>query len=109
MVTTGGSGFGIMAMLVGVQRNFISRADGLSRINTIVNFLTNKVTRYHGAFPHWINGTTGATIPFSMQDDGGDIVETAYMMQGLLCARQYFNSTRDAGEINLRTAINGFI
>ncbi|HUZ57944.1 MAG TPA: glucoamylase family protein [Hanamia sp.] len=106
IVTTGGSGFGIMAMLVGVQRDFITRAQALARIDTIVSFLSNKVTRYHGAFPHWINGSTGATIPFSTQDDGGDIVETSYMMQGLLCARQFFNSTTDANEINLRTEIN---
>jgi hypothetical protein len=106
VVTTGGSGFGIMSMLVAVQRNFITRADALARIDTIVSFLTTKVTRYHGAFPHWINGATGATVPFGQQDDGGDIVETAYMMQGLLCARQYFNSTTDANEINLRASIN---
>ena len=106
VVTTGGSGFGIMSMLVGVQRNFISRAQALSRIDTIVNFLTNTVTRYHGAFPHWINGSSGATVPFSQQDDGADIVETSYMIQGLLCARQFFNSTTDSTEINLRTAIN---
>jgi hypothetical protein len=105
-VTTGGSGFGVMSILVGVQRNFIDRADALTRITTIVNFLTNNATRYHGAFSHWMNGTTGATIPFSTQDDGADIVETSYMMQGLLCARQYFNSTTDAGEISLRAAIN---
>jgi hypothetical protein len=105
-VTTGGSGFGIMAMLAGVQRNFISRTDALNRITTIVNFLTVKATTYHGAFSHWMNGSTGATIPFSTQDNGGDIVETSYMVQGLLCARQYFNSTTDSAEINLRTAIN---
>jgi hypothetical protein len=105
-VTTGGSGFGIMSMLVGVQRNFILRSDALTRITTIVNFLTNKVTTYHGAFSHWLNGTTGATIPFSTQDDGADIVETSYMIQGLLCARQYFNSSTDPNEINLRAAIN---
>jgi hypothetical protein len=95
-----------MAMLVGVQRNFISRTDALNRITTIVNFLTNSATTYHGAFSHWINGATGATIPFSTQDNGGDIVETSYMIQGLLCARQFFNSTTDAGEISLRSAIN---
>ena len=106
IVTTGGSGFGIMSMLAGVQRDFITRAQALGRIDTIVNFLTNSATRYHGAFPHWINGSTGATIPFSSQDDGGDIVETSYMMQGLLCARQYFNSTTDSNEINLRNNIN---
>jgi hypothetical protein len=106
IVTTGGSGFGIMTMLVGAQRNFISRSQALGRIDTIVNFLTNKATRYHGAFPHWLNGSTGATIPFNTQDDGADLVETSYMMQGLLCARQYFNSSTDAGEISLRNSIN---
>jgi len=105
-VTTGGSGFGIMAMLVGVQRNFISRTDALNRITTIVNFLTNSTPTYHGAFSHWYNGATGATIPFSTDDNGGDIVETSYMIQGLLCARQFFNSTTDPGEISLRSAIN---
>ena len=105
-VTTGGSGFGVMAMLVGVQRNFITRAEALDRITEEVNFLTNNVTRYHGAFPHWLNGTTGATIPFGTQDDGGDIVETSYMIQGLLCARQFFNSSTDPNEINLRASIN---
>ncbi|HEV2355227.1 MAG TPA: glucoamylase family protein [Puia sp.] len=105
-VTTGGSGFGVMAMLAGVQRGFITRAQAFARIDTIVHFLTNSATRYHGAFSHWMNGSTGATIPFGTQDNGGDIVETSYMIQGLLCARQYFNSTTDPGEINLRAAIN---
>jgi hypothetical protein len=104
-VTTGGSGFGVMALVVGVQRNFISRAQGLSRIDTIVNFLTNKAHRYHGAFPHWMDGTTGATIPFSSQDDGADLVETSYLMEGLLAARQFFNSG-DPAEVSLRAAIN---
>ncbi|HMG82072.1 MAG TPA: Ig-like domain-containing protein [Ferruginibacter sp.] len=87
--TTGGTGFGIMATIVAVNRNFITHAAGLNRISIIVNFYKNNVTAYHGAFPHWINGSTGATIPFSTQDNGGDIVETSYLMEGLLCARQY--------------------
>jgi hypothetical protein len=106
VVTTGGSGFGIMAMIVGVQRNFITRGEALARLTVILNFLTTKVTRYHGAFSHWIDGSTGATVPFGQQDNGGDIVETAYMMQGLLCARQFFNSTTDINEVSLRAGIN---
>lgn len=106
LVTTGGSGFGLMALLVGIQRDFISRPDGLTRITEIVNFLTNNAQRYHGAFPHWMNGATGATVPFTSQDDGADLVETSYMMQGLLCVRQYFNSTTDPNEIALRDSIN---
>jgi len=105
VVTTGGSGFGVMALIVGVQRNFITRAQALSRIDTIVNFLTNKAQRYHGAFPHWMNGATGATVPFSPNDNGADLVETSYMMQGLLTARQFFNSS-DPAEIALRGNIN---
>ncbi|MBA2250686.1 MAG: Ig-like domain-containing protein [Chitinophagaceae bacterium] len=105
VVTTGGTGFSVMGIIAAMNRNFITRGQGLARINTIVNFLKNNCTRYHGAFPHWINGTTGITIPFSTKDDGADLVETSYLMQGLLCARQYF-STADPVETSLRTNIN---
>jgi hypothetical protein len=92
IVTTGGSGFGIMAMIVGMQRGFISRADGIARLNKILGFLET-CDRFHGAWPHWLNGATGKTQPFSATDNGGDIVETSYMLQGLLCMRQYLDST----------------
>ena len=105
IVTSGGSGFGIMALLVGINRNFITHADGLSRMQTIVSFLKNKAQTFHGAFPHWLNGQTGAAVPFSTKDDGADLVETSFLMQGLLCARQYFNGS-DAAEANLRNDIN---
>jgi len=105
VVTTGGSGFGVMALLVGAQRNFISRTAAWERINQMVDFLTNKAQRYHGAFPHWMNGATGATVPFSTNDNGADLVETSYLMQGLLTARQYFN-TSDTGDVSLRAKIN---
>jgi hypothetical protein len=105
LVTTGGTGFGVMSILVGIQRNFISRAEGLQRINTIVSFLKEKCTRYHGAFAHWVNRATGTTMPFSQKDNGADLVETSLLMQGLLCARQYFNGA-DATETLLRNNIN---
>lgn len=103
---TGGTGFGVMAILVGIKRNFITRNQGLDRIRQLVSFLKNSCTRYHGAFAHWINGSTGATVPFSSQDDGGDLVETSYLMEGLLCARQYFNHTLDSTETGLRQDID---
>lgn len=106
VVTSGGTGFGVMAILVAINRNFISRQDGLARIAKITSFLTNQAQRYHGAFPHWLNGTTGATVPFSQKDDGADLVETSFLMQGLLTARQYFNSPTSADEMALRKAIN---
>ncbi len=89
VVTTGGSGFGMMAILVGIDRGFITRAQGLQRFEKIVGFL-EKADRFHGAWSHWIYGPTGKVKPFSPKDDGGDLVETSFLVQGLLCARQYF-------------------
>ncbi|WP_203558652.1 glucoamylase family protein [Bacteroides sp. 51] len=89
-VTTGGTGFGVMALIVAAERGFVSRTEALSHIQKIVSFLDTKCTRYHGAYAHWINGDTGATIPFSADDNGGDLVETALLFQGLLTARNYF-------------------
>lgn len=105
IVTTGGSGFGVMAIITGVHRNFISRAEGLSRLQKIVGFLKNRAQRFHGAFPHWLNGNTGQVQPFSAKDNGADLVETSLLMQGLLTARQYF-SGGDAAETSLRGDIN---
>jgi hypothetical protein len=103
-VTSGGSGFGIMSIPVAVSRNFITRAQGLTRMQTIVSFLKNTAQKFHGAFPHWLSGTTGTVIPFSPKDNGADLVETSYLMAGLLSARQYFTGT-DAAEITLRNDI----
>ncbi len=90
LVTTGGSGFGIMAIIVGIEKNFITRTEGIERVDKMVNFL-EKADRFHGVWPHWINGVTGKTIPFSTNDNGADLVETALMMQGLLTFRQYLS------------------
>lgn len=103
-VTSGGSGFGIMALVTGVSRNFITRAEGLARMQKIVGFLKT-ADRFHGAYSHWIDGNTGKALPFSTKDDGGDLVETSYLMAGLLTARQYFNGI-DAAETALRADIN---
>lgn len=103
-VTSGGSGFGVMALVTGVHRNFITRAAGLARMQKIVDFLKNKATRFHGAYPHWLDGTTGAALPFSTKDNGGDLVETSLLMQGLLTARQYFTGS-DVAETALRNDI----
>lgn len=104
-VTIGGSGFGVMAILSAINRNFITKQQGFNRIQTIVSFLKNTAQKFHGAFPHWMNGTTGTVIPFSSNDNGADLVETSYLMMGLLCARQYFNGV-DANETALRNDIN---
>lgn len=89
VVTSGGSGFGIMAILVGVERGFITREEAVARYEKIMDFLET-ADRFHGVYPHWWYGDTGKVKPFSKKDDGGDLVETAFLMQGLLAVRQYF-------------------
>ncbi len=105
IVTTGGTGFGIMAILVGIERGFVTRDEGLGRMLQIVSFL-QFADKFHGVFPHWMNGNSGNVVPFSQFDDGGDLVETAFLMEGLLCARQYFNQN-DPLEEAIRDAITG--
>lgn len=89
VVTSGGSGFGVMAILVGIERGFITREQAVQRYNKILNFLET-ADRFHGVYPHWWYGDTGSVKPFSQKDDGGDLVETAFLMQGLLAVREYF-------------------
>ena len=105
VVTTGGTGFGVMAIVTAASRGIITRADAAARVLKISNFLLNNCTRYHGAFAHWVNGATGTTIPFSTNDNGGDLVETSLLLQGLITARQYF-STANATETDVRNKIN---
>ncbi len=102
-VTTGGSGFGVMAIIAGVSRGWIGRAAAADRLWTMVRFLL-KADSYHGIWPHFLNGETGKTIPFSRKDDGSDLVETSFLIAGLLCARQYFDGA-DEAETRLRAAI----
>ena len=104
IVTSGGSGFGIMALIVGIERNFISRQEGIDRLDKILTFLEN-ADRFHGVWPHWMNGNTGEVIPFSQLDDGADLVETSFLMQGLLTFRQYLNEN-EPGEKLLINRIN---
>lgn len=89
IVTSGGGGFGVMAILVGIETRFITREEAVQRLEKIIGFLET-ADRFHGAWPHWLNGETGKVKPFSRYDDGGDLVETSFMLQGLLCVRQYF-------------------
>ncbi len=103
--TIGGTGFGIMTLPGAIERGFITRAQGLERMNMIVNFLNTKSATFHGAFPHRVNGSNGQVILWQgPRDDGADLLETSFLMMGLLTARQYFDqSTID--ETALRTSI----
>jgi hypothetical protein len=103
VVTTGGTGFGVMSIIVATERGWISRTDAVNQLVKIVSFLQFANT-FHGAFPHFMNGTTGEVVPFSQLDNGADLVETAFLIQGLLAARQYYN-LNDPSEAGLRDAI----
>ncbi len=104
VVTSGGTGFGVMAIIVAAERGWITRDTAARQLLKMVKFLS-KADSYHGVFPHWLHGATGKTIAFSRKDDGGDLVETAFLMQGLLCVRQYFNKDNRT-ENDLRNRIN---
>ncbi len=91
IVTTGGSGFGLMAIVSGVSRNYVTRTQAVQRLNQIADFLAG-ADRFHGAWPHWINGTTGEVIPFGTMDNGGDLVETSFLAAGFITVREYFKT-----------------
>lgn len=91
VVTTGGSGFGIAGIIAGIERGYIPREAGVERLNRIADFLA-RADRFHGAWPHWIYDGTGHVKPFGTKDNGGDLVETAFLVQGLICAREYFKN-----------------
>ena len=95
IVTTGGSGFGIAGLLVGIERGFITREEGVARFHQIADYLA-KADRFHGVWPHWMHGPTGKVKPFGQKDNGGDLVESAFLMQGLLCVRQYFKDGNES-------------
>ncbi|TNE71069.1 hypothetical protein EP331_10335 [bacterium] len=103
-VTIGGSGFGLMAILVGIHRNFITRQQGVERLQKIATFLKN-ADRFHGVWPHWMNGSTGTTIAFSTNDNGADLVETAFMAEGLITVREFLDAN-DSAEQTLISDIN---
>lgn len=100
--TSGGTGMGLMAICIGAERGFVTRAEAAGRVLLILTFLDEEAARFHGAWSHWIHGATGATKPFSQYDDGGDLVETAFLVQGMLTARQYFNDVNDPVETEIR-------
>lgn len=95
IVTIGGAGFGLMAMLAAAERKWITREQLIARYTQCLDFLA-KAERFHGVFPHWMHGETGKVWPFNPTDDGGDLVETSFLIQGLLAARQYFSNDTPA-------------
>src|ERR1700745_330536 len=104
-VSIAGSGFAAMAVIVGCERGWVSREQAQARLGAMLDCL-EKATCYHGMYPHFMRGDTGATVPFSRKDDGADLVESSLLFQGLLCARAYFDHDTSE-EASLRERISG--
>ncbi len=105
IVATGGTGFGVMAIVTGASRGWISRDEARGRVDKIVDFLSTKADTYNGLFPHYLDGTTGKTFAWNKADNGSDLVESAFLFQGLITAREYFSGS-DPAETALRGKIN---
>ena len=103
IITSGGTGFGVMAIIVASNRGWITRKEAVKHLIKMTNFL-GKADRFHGAWSHWMDGRTGKVVPFGEKDNGGDLVETAYLINGLLSARTYFDGA-NAEEKLLRKQI----
>ncbi len=71
----------------------------------IIDFLA-KADRFHGAWPHWINGETGKVVPFGKKDNGGDLVESAFSLSGILMVREYFKNGTKKKKLWLKNATN---
>jgi hypothetical protein len=91
ILAVGGSGFGLMSIIAAVNQKYITREEALTRLEKIAGFL-EKADRFHGAWPHWLDGNTGKVVPFGQKDNGGDIVETAFLCEGIICVREYFKN-----------------
>jgi len=103
LISTGGTGLGLMALVAGAERGYAPRARLAARVRRILEFYATTATTYHGAFSHYLNGSTGASI--AADADGlmrGDIVETSYLVMGALTARQYFDGS-EADEVAIRS------
>lgn len=102
ILTSGGTGFGLACFPIAVTRGWKTRTEAITRLQKVLTFL-EKAETFHGAFSHWYY-RTGRTRPFSVLDDGGDIVETAFLIQGLLINRSFFSQDTPE-ELSIRNRI----
>jgi len=107
IASVSGIGFGFLVILIGIERGWITREEGLARV-ALMAISLDRAPRFHGAFSHFIRATDGSVIPFSKRDDGGDLVETAFLMKGLICAREYF-TRKEGTETDLRRLLDTLI
>ncbi|MDO5113421.1 MAG: glucoamylase family protein [Planctomycetia bacterium] len=105
VLTVGASGFGIMAIVAGVERGWIPREDAAKHIVKMTRFLRS-VPRFEGAWAHWYS-PEGDCVRFGNQTAAGEIVETAFLMAGLLVAAEYFDGENSL-EKEIRETVSFF-
>lgn len=100
----GATGMGLLNIIVAVDRGILAREDACTLLLTQLRFLET-ADHYDGVSPHWLDGTTGKTVVFG-GIPGGDVVETAFLMQGLIAVREYFTG-KNVTEAEIRERADG--
>jgi hypothetical protein len=82
-----------MTIIAGVERGFVPRTEAVTRLTTWIFLLEQTVFMVRG---HIGLMQTTESDPFSTKDNGGDLVETSFLCQGLLAVREYFKNGNTA-------------
>ena len=97
-------GFGLSALTVGIDRGWISREEGRTRILRTLEFFWNApqnpnpdATGYQGFFYHFLDMQSGRRVWQSELST----IDTALLMAGVLHVRQYFDG-QELEEVRIR-------
>ena len=99
-------GFGLSAINIAVERGWIERADGATRVLRTLQTLwdTPQGARatgcagYHGWFYHFLDMNTGTRAPGSELSS----IDTALLMMGVIDAGQFYDRPADPAEARIR-------
>lgn len=95
------TGFGLTALCIAVQRQFVSDEQARERVLTTLKFLSDRLPNHRGFFYHWADINTGERV----WDSEVSSVDTALLLCGVLTCREYFHDreiTRIANTITER-------
>ena len=81
------TGFGLTALCIAANRNWISHADARERTRNTLRFFANKAFHEHGWFYHWLDAKSGERRWKSEVSS----IDTALLLAGVLTVRQYFH------------------
>jgi len=84
----GSNGFGLIGICIAAERGWITREDAATRVLKILNTFLNTAANRDGML-WWI--TDAATATKNVYNGSYDVVETAYVIDGALVCKQYFD------------------